>query len=376
MTGRGSNLRVLVIGLLVSGVGVFLFIRSNRSGSQGLRTVPVPQASAGHRVADLRLMISFNCYEHGLENVPPRWDTSGRERIWTAPPPPLPFLRETLNGSEPRLLSWMELWQTDAEKGIASSATDLSELEGLLKETSLPFDTLFKIGLAMSFLDNDAHAACWFRAAIRKAEEEYASIPAGDERAKPLLEALPQMAALWRVRDHATLERRFALEYRLYPPLSAQSRRAGHLLAETVYNQGYYAQAADILMAIQAQNAAAGDLGRVDGSDTCEMNRMVGLLLHSAQRHEAASDYLRKAGDPNCEHARSAKRLLPFNLLLAGHVDEAEQAYQQLKRDDPAYRHLEVIEARISEAKAMRQEPDWQAYRERLRQTLGSQSIR
>jgi len=309
-------------GVLMLALGVWaLFFRSDSSRSIR-RSVPIASLPAGRRPADLKVALLFDCYEHALENVPPRWDTSSRQRNWKAPPPPLPLLKSALNGSEPKLLSWMQTWDEDLRKGIQTVPQELPELEGLLRETALPFDVLFKFGLAVSFLDGDAHAACWFRAAVGRAEQECKGIAPSDPRAQSLLQALPQMAVLWRLGDYAALERRFTLERTLYPPSSADSRRAGHMRAETRYYQYKFQEAADEIDSVADENSRCGDLS---ASDWREVHWVQGLLSCYARRDAAAIPHLKLiAADQTDGHSRQAAANLIVSLSRARRTAEAE----------------------------------------------------
>jgi len=123
-------------------------------------------------------------------------------------------------------------------------------------------------------------AGCWYRAGLAKAERQYKDTPPGDPKARPLLCLLDQTKALWRLKDYAAMEKRFALAKRLNAPLSVESRRAGYLLADMLYYQRRFSEAADMIVAVQAENERVGDLGTLEKSDIGEMHWTQGLFLY------------------------------------------------------------------------------------------------
>lgn len=349
---------------LAGGLGVwalFFHSNSNRSG----RVVPMAALPEGFRPVDLKVALLFDCYEHALENVPPRWDTSSRQRNWKAPPPPVELLREACgmgilpmnHGQDARatLRAWIEDWDARLKRGILTTQTELSELEGLLRETALPFDTLFKVGLAASFVDNDAHAACWFRAAIHSAEaQETTVVPV------LLLGDLAQMGALWRIRDYVALDRRFSLEQKLCVTTSEpDSLRAAFLHAEMLYYQDRIADAAQTMARVKNQFQSASIRIRLDPVDTQELNWVLGMFLFHAGRAQDAEPHLRAAANFQGFHTERAMRLHVSVLAMLNRVEEAEAAYaawlQKFGRDrDPSVRqHLrsEIAGARARSAR-------------------------
>jgi len=305
-------------GVLALGVWA-LFFRSDSSRSIR-RSVPIASLPAGRRPADLKVAMLFDCYAHALENVPPRWDTSSRDRNWKAPPPPLPPTLAALGDNEPQVRQWLVEWDERMRQGRPTIIYHWRRVEKITENTSLTFESLVKIGLAVSFLDNDGHASAWFRAALRKAAEEMRTVPPGDPRAARVLELLPQMTALRREGDYATLEKRFELERTLNPPGSRESRRAGVMLAEARFYQRFTDKAADVIMAVQAENDVAGDLTQADRE---EMHYEQGLMLYYAHRYAEAIPHLQVAAATHPAHRADAVGLLGLALLREKRVREA-----------------------------------------------------
>jgi hypothetical protein len=201
------------------------------------------------------------------------------------------------------------------DTGQAASESELEALSAILPGTSLDSLSLLEIGRAFDFLEGDVAAARWFRAGLVKAEAEYRTVLPGDPRAWPLLAALDQTKALWRLEDYATLERRFALAHHLNPPLSPEARRAAHLYAEMLYYQRKFSEAAAAILQLAAEHRQAGDLGHLERSDLEEMDWVQGIMLCSAGRDAEAAPHLERVlAYPASEHRRGAMAALVLSL--------------------------------------------------------------
>src|SRR6185436_15292445 len=189
--------------------------------------------AAGRAPANIRSAVLYDCYENARENVPPRNDTSAREKNWRPPPMPLETARAAIadkNGPDGALLTWLENWDTNYRAG--KPILDQSRLVSILNETHLGFEPLFNIGAAMGFLESHPVAAIFHRAALRRATEEYKNLSPLHPAAPMLRVALPQMGMYWNSNDYDLIEQRFKLEMQLYPPLSQESRKCAHSCAE------------------------------------------------------------------------------------------------------------------------------------------------
>jgi hypothetical protein len=227
-------------------------------------------------------------------------------------------------------------------------------LESLLPACSLSAENLLDIGRAFAFLEGDQLAVCWYEAGIAKAEIQYRNTKPGEASAQTLLHLLDQTKALWRLKDYAAMEKRFALAMRLNPPLSVEARRAGYLHAEMLYYQRAFKVAAASILAVQAQHDAVGDLGALDRSDINEMHWVQGLMLCHANRYTDALPHLESVAEQrNGEHAKSAAALRISCLAQMGRIAEAEArlneyvgAYRPERREVANF--VEMIEARKS----------------------------
>jgi hypothetical protein len=229
---------------------------------------------------------------------------------------------------------------------------ELKSLEPLLSASSLQCEVLLEIGRAFNFLEGDGLAACWYRAGLAKAEQQYKDIQPGDSKARPLLSLLDQTKALWRLKDYAAMEKRFALAKRLNTRLSPEARRAGYLYTEMLHYERRHDEAADAALALQAAHKQAGDLGSLDRSDIHEMAWILGFFLFSAERYEDAVAYLRQASLPGGEHAHSALELLCFALARLDRLDEAEKACDRLHSEVPNSNLAPAVAAEIHLRKA------------------------
>jgi hypothetical protein len=251
------------------------------------RVVIVPELNKPVIFGDLKLKpvdmpvaLLFDCYENALENVPPRTDTSKRQWSWEAPPLPMDVARAELTKpgateSDKKVLAWLEDWEFGWKKDYPTTIDQVWRLEPNIKGTSLSFESLFQIGLAMSFLDGDECASLWMKCAISILKTELADIRYGSNRATRSLDSLAQTRSLWQVQDMETLAMRFACERRICQPKSAQSRRAGVLLAERLYHAGAGETLRRFTENLEREQDEAGDLS---SEDKVEMHWLLGLF--------------------------------------------------------------------------------------------------
>jgi hypothetical protein len=283
---------------------------------------------------DISLGLLCEYYEHGIEHAPPR-DPRGvmqaRESFYIPPPDPQEFLRAQLGDSAADaalkrcLAEWEKNWLTGGRTGAAT----IARFQQAAERSSLDAISLLRAAKGFEFLDGDELAAGFIRAALAKAGSQYASIQAGDPRALPLLREFDQTKTLWRLKDYRTLESRFRLARRLNPPLSTASRRATYLLADALFYQDRFNEAADTILLVQAEHLRVGDLGMLEKSDVYEMNYEQGYLLFSAGRFESAIPFLKRvSGDGG--HAEVAARALFMAFLRSGRIEEAEAALKDL----------------------------------------------
>lgn len=308
---------------------------------------------------ELRPILLADYYEHNIEHAPPR-DPSGcmqrRERHYAAPADPLALVRAHLSqgkaqsnalgkAGEPdrQLLKWLEDRRQAYLAGGLSGPAERRSLETLLAGSSLSAEQMLEIGRGFGYLEGDELAACWYRAGLVKATEEYRETKPGEPKAVALLPLLDQTKALWRLRDHAALEKRFALAMRLNPPLSVEGRRAGYLHAEMLYYQDRFVAAADAMLAVNASHKAAGDLGALDSSDLYEMHWVLGLLLWRAGRHGDARPHLETVCTTDGEHTKQAYCVLSRMLIDSGHTHAARQILSRWRAEfgsDPDWQTL------------------------------------
>jgi hypothetical protein len=207
-------------------------------------------------------------------------------------------------------------------------------LEPLLKESNrLDFKTLMEIGRAVSFLDGDEHACCWYRAAIAKGTVECRGVRIDDAKATSALALLDQTRALWRLGDYIALEARFSLALNLTAPLSATSRRFRFLHSEMLYRQERFDAAADAIVELEARNREAGDLGDFDKLDFHEMSWVAGLFLYGCGRFSDAIPRLEATVSPRGEHSNDAQRFLVVSYAKTGRVDDANRCFGEYVRN-------------------------------------------
>jgi len=305
-----------------------------RPGSLGERSGGESLAASQWAPANVRPATLFECYEHARENVPPRNDTGVRQRGWQAPPMPLETIRaavnEKSNADEGELLEWMEKWDANYRGGRPRDPAEQMSLRAILERTRLPFEVLFKLGSAMGFLEHENVAAVFYRAALRRAEEEYKNISPLDPQAGMLRSALPQMGMFWTVSDYPALEQRFALEMRLYPPLSQEGRKCAHSCAEAMYYQGKSKEAAELIATVMQRHEQAADLNQ---SDREEMGWIEGIFYSGNQRYKEAILGLIIACSAGGTRALNASQMLGMCIarLPAAEMDEQMKEIEKSK---------------------------------------------
>jgi hypothetical protein len=257
------------------------------------KAYPCPVAG-DFKPVDIPVGLLCDYYEHGVEHAPPR-DPSGvmqkRELFYAAPHDPFCVDNSAFAGRDDRaFLAKLESLRSSWERGEALNSAELGVLEFLAARSSLSTVGLLDMGRGMDWALGDRGAAAFFRAGLEKASRENGT--PGGGAASPILHVLHQTKALWRLRDYQALEMRFAISRRLSPPLSPEARRAGYLYADVLYCQHKNEEAAAAIVAVQAQNLIAGDLGALDRSDLPEMDWTQGLFLYEAAHFDAAAAYL------------------------------------------------------------------------------------
>jgi hypothetical protein len=291
--------------------------------------------SAPRPPANVPLALLADYYEHAIEHTPPR-DPSGsmqrRERNYTAPPHPLKLVRSRLSGSpgDRALRRDLDVWEKAFQQGAGDVSSYLDALERGAADSSLDAVTLLDVGRGMHFLAGNRAAAAWYRAGLEKAGREYAGRPPGDASAKPLLDLLDQTKSLWRLNDHAAMEKRFSLAMRLQPPLSPEARRAACLYSQMLFYQNRHGEASDVTLELWKRHEQAGDLGKLEKSDFGEMHWLTGLFLTMARRHAEAVPHwegLLRTTDPR---QQQAARYLVTCLVESGKYDEAKKRQAEL----------------------------------------------
>jgi len=349
---------VLIVALLGWIVVSILNLRGPSDGGGGWSsTSKEPGAIGGKGAIDFPIMLLADYYEHGIEHAPPR-DPSGcmqrREGYYTAPLNPFVLAHSKLSqsGADVELRKWMESRQSGFAVGKSAESAELKSLEPLLSASSLQSEVLLEIGRAFNFLEGDLLAGCWYRAGLAKAEQQYKDTKPGDPNAQPLLHLLDQTKALWRLKDYQAMEKRFALAKRLNAQLSPESRRARYLHAEMVFYQGRVKQAADLIVAVQAEHDSVGDLGSLEKSDLHEMAWVLGLMCEQAGRHSEAARYLETCIRLEGEHTGRAMGTRFWALLAEGRVDEAERQFEEYsRRFAPPPRVTAAIKEKIDSAR-------------------------
>ena len=285
---------------------------------------------------ELRPGLVSDFYEHRWEHAPPH-DPSGamqkRERFYRCPAPPSDLLR-SINATieNAALLPKLQGWDAALKRGEQIPPSELKTIEALAEHSGLKATLLLDVGRSVSFLYGDEFAASWFRAGLAKASTEFEDVRAGDSAAFPLVQALDQTKALWRLKDYAALEMRFAIAASLYPPLSPEARRSAYLHADMLFYRMQYAQAADEIMAVQGENQQAGDIGVLDRSDIAEMEWTQGLFSRAAGRNEEAIKHLRACIDEHGIHAEDACFECFVSLLELDQITAAEDMYRNYIR--------------------------------------------
>jgi hypothetical protein len=282
------------------------------------------------RPVDIPLALLCDYYEHVREHVPPRDPThplQQRERHYFTPSDPFDAIATRLSSSQPdtALRAQLAAWERQWASGRTASPAQLRELELLAAPSSLKAEVLLDAGRALNFLAGDDAAAAFFRAAIAKAEEQYRQTAVGDPAALPLLDQLQQTRALWRLRDDATLARRFALAARLYPTLSVETRRSECLLAHSLYYQGRSEDAANIILRLWEEDRQASDLGVADKSDFAEMDWLSGLYLAAARRYGEAVPYFNAYLQHGEDRKLEAVQYLAVCLKHLGRKSDADE---------------------------------------------------
>jgi len=337
MRERAVNKRMMLgaVGALVivllAWVGYLIY---KRPGNPGERSGGGSAAASQWAAANVRPATLFECYEHARENVPPRNDTGVRQRNWQAPPMPLEVIRAAVNdkssAEERELLGWMEKWDANYRAGRPIDPAWQMSLRAILERTRLPFEVLFKLGSAMGFLEHENVAAIFYRAALRTAQEEYKNISPLDPRAGMLRAALPQMGMLWTIGDYPALEQRFALEMRLYAPLSQEGRKCAHSCAEAMYYQGKSKEAAELIATVMQRHEQAADLNQ---SDREEMGWIEGIFYSGNQRYKEAIPGLIIACSSGGNRALNASQMLGMCIarLPAAEIDEQMKEVEKSK---------------------------------------------
>jgi len=330
----GVALLVALLGWIVVSI---LNLRGPSDGGGG-GSSKEPGAIGGKGAIDFPIMLLADYYEHGIEHAPPR-DPSGcmqrREGDYTAPANPFVLARSKLSqsGADVELRKWMESRQSGFAVGRLAESGELKSLEPLLAASSLQCEVLLEIGRAFNFLEGDGLAAYWYRGGLVKAERQYKDTQPGDSKARPLLSLLDQTKALWRLKDYAAMEKRFALAKRLNAPLSPEARRAGYLHADMLFYQERYAEAANEILAVQGEHNKVGDLGLLERSDLEEMAWTQGLLLYCADQYEESLPHwqvvMKMAGEPRRKMALD--RFVNASVRI-GRADQLEAYYVELRR--------------------------------------------
>jgi hypothetical protein len=287
----------------------------------------------GIRPALMQLGLLCDYYEHVGEHVPPfQSDDVMQRREWFYTPPREPFelLRSNLRNTPPdhELSQRLVRLQTSWEKDGATQSIDLADLKRSLEQSSIAPEMLVESGRAMTFLAGDNLAAIFFHAGLDKALHQYKSLRPGDPSALPLLRELDQTKALQRLLDYPGLEKRFALEMALYPPLSVESRRAGCLHAAALFDQAKVPLAADAILQVFEQDRQAGDL---DAAGMAEMDWRTQRYLAAAGRFEEAIPYCKDLLTTNDGRKVTVAKLWVAYLRHLGRDIEADAVRDRYK---------------------------------------------
>jgi hypothetical protein len=303
------------------------------------KAYPCPIAG-DFKSVDIPVGLLCDYYEHGIEHAPPR-DPSGvmqkRERFYAAPHDPFELL-EFVAGSgalDRELRVELTALRSDWWSGRAPSENDVKSLERLALQSSLRSDVLIESGRAIDWLVDDELAAALFTSGAQKARAEYTSVRAGDVVALPVLRAMDQTKALWRLKKWATLEVRFRMAQALYIPLSVEQRRAHYLVADMLYSEGRYDSAAAEIAQVSAEHEREHDLGLLDRSDVPEMQWTQGLFLMADERLGEATAFLDRCATHEGVHQLDSRRLAALAAIRSDHLDEAIRRVRQLPLPAP-----------------------------------------
>jgi len=351
--GRAVNQRRLMATGFVLGSGTLLALGGWllwSMGGGGNATLPGSRAEVvsgselsgipGIQAAEVAPALLADFYEHDNEHVPPRQPggvMQRRERFYTPPHDPFFLLTSKLGQSpadaalQKQLTTLQGLWEKSAQ--IPGDAR--AELEALLGQSSLKAEPLIEAGRSFAFLSGDELAALFYRAGLERAQQQYHRARAGDPATLPLLRQLDQTKALQRLRDYRALEKRFALEMALYPPLSVEARRAGCLYAEALMKQSRAVEAAEAIVGVFEQDKAAGDLGLKDPSDLGEMDWRAGTYLARCGRCQDAIPYLQDLLKTNDNRKQKGVQLWIACLHRLGRDSEAETLRERYKLGSP-----------------------------------------
>ena len=277
---------------------------------------PIP---GDFKSADIPVGLLCDYYEHGIEHAPPR-DPSGvmqkRERFYAAPHDPVEIIE---SGGE----------QSSADEALvaelktASGRWPNASLEKHVWDCSLKSDALIDAGRALDWLRGDNIAAAFFAAGLIKARNEYAAVPPGDPAAFPLLHAMDQTKALWRIKAWPALEKRFRLANALRPAYSAEQRRAHYLVADMLYNECQYTDAATEIARVAAEDEREHDLGLLDRSDVAEMEWTQALFLMADRQIDCAIVLFDCCARHEGVHQLDSRRLAVLAAIRSDHLDDA-----------------------------------------------------
>jgi len=319
------------------------------------KTYPCP-IPGDFKPVEIPVGLLCDYYEHGIEHAPPR-DPSGvmqrRERFYRAPPDPFDVLEARHpTAADAALLQTVRICEGSWRTGAQVTPENLARIQVFASESTLPALSLLDAGRAFVFLAGDELGGRLYRAGLSKAQGESASVAPGDSASVPLLHALDQTKALYRLRDYRALEERFSLAMRLLPPLSPEARRAAYLHADALYYQRRNYEAAEAIVAVMDQHRQAGDLGALEKSDIPEMEWAQGLFLYSAARYPESLPHLKAVVAAGGEHLDQALPLVVVALAKTGSANEADSVMcDYARRYRPAVDDAVPLFAAIDEAR-------------------------
>jgi hypothetical protein len=289
---------------------------------------------------DIPVGLLCDYYEHGIEHAPPR-DPSGvmqkRERFYAAPQDPFELLKSArfTDPADAAFSSALGAFRSHWETGETADEKELKSLEESAGRSSLKSNSLIEAGRAMNWLCSDEAAAVLFRSALAKATNEYARAPAGDPAALPLLHAIGQTKALWRLKAWPVLEQRFRLANMLYPRLSYEQRRAHYLVADMLYSECRCTAAAAEITEVVKENDGIHDLGLLDPSDIPEMQWTQALFLMADGQLGAAIPLFDACATHDGLHQLDSKRLAVLAEIRSDRLDEARRRIKGLPLPAP-----------------------------------------